>query len=617
MKVLLFIPPLTQFNTPYPSTAYLTSYISQLGYETKQVDLSLELILKIFSLDGLKQIKKQIQKSKIAKNNELLLFFLEASKDYIQTIDPVISFLQTNQSHFLKQIANRELLPEGPRFIPLDENQGGMMDLFNDLSELDKAKHISSLYLDDLADIIREGVDPDFGFSRYGEKLSTSLNSFNPLHERLKKKTLLDEWISELTINEMDNFNPDVIGLTVPFPGNLLGALRIAQTSKIHFPFTKIIMGGGYVNTELRSIEDPRIFEYVDYLTFDDGEKPLEYLLSFLQNGYGELLRTKFLKNSSVHFESSPNLQDPKFKNLEAPSYKNLTMNRYVSMLEMINPVTRLWSDERWNKLILAHGCYWKKCTFCDVSLDYIGRYEADTAINIVDKMEKVMAETKVNGFHFVDEAAPPNLLKAMSEEIIKRRLIVRWWGNIRFDPYFSNEVTQLMQKAGCIAVTGGIEVASPRVLKLIDKGISLPQVSNVTKNFKDAGIFVHAYLMYGFPTQTIQETIDSLEVVRILFQRGNLTSAYWHRFALTVHSPVGLNPEKFNISIKPFKKIKEGLFALNEIEYKESNNVDHEMLGVGLKRALYNYMLGLGLDLDVREWFDQKVPKAKISIDF
>jgi hypothetical protein len=231
--------------------------------------------------------------------------------------------------------------------------------------------------------------------------------------------------------------------------------------------------------------------------------------------------------------------------------------------------------------------------------------------------MEKIIAETKVNGFHFVDEAAPPNLLKAMSEEIIKRKLKVRWWGNLRFDPYFIPEVAALMQKAGCIAVTGGIEVASPRVLKLIDKGISLPQVAIVTKNFKDAGIFVHAYLMYGFPTQTVQETVDSLEVVRILFQRGSLTSAYWHRFALTAHSPVGLNPDKFQITIKPVKKSKEGLFALNDLEYEEEKTIDHDMMGAGLRRALYNYMLGLGLDLDVRQWFDQKVPKAKITIDF
>jgi hypothetical protein len=290
-------------------------------------------------------------------------------------------------------------------------------------------------------------------------------------------------------------------------------------------------------------------------------------------------------------------------------------MNRYVSMMETINPMQRLWTDGRWNKMVLAHGCYWKKCTFCDVSLDYIGRYEPDTAVSVVDKMESIIKETNVRGFHFVDEAAPPTLLKAMSEEILKRGLKVTWWGNIRFDPYFNAEVTKLMKEAGCIAVTGGIEVASERVLKLIDKGISIEKVAVVTKNFKDAGIFVHAYLMYGFPTETVQETIDSLEVVRQFFKKNYLSSAYWHRFALTAHSPVGLNPDKYKIKIVPEKKSEHGLFAKNELPFTEEKFVDHDMLGVGLRRALFNYMLGQGLDMDLRDWFDEKVPKPKVDL--
>lgn len=615
MRVLLAIPPLTQFNTPYPSTAYLTSYLEKLGHEVNQIDLSLELILKIFSKDGLKAITKEIRKNK--KRNELLDFYLDAAPDYEKTVDDVISFLQSDQSPVVKKIAKRKFLPEGPRFIPLDENQGGMLDLFHGLNETDRAKHIASLYLDDLADVIREGLDEDFGFSRYAEKISLSLTSFSPLLKRMKKKTLIDEWIAELTKEALQKYKPEVVGLSVPFPGNLLGALRIAETTKKEAPHVKVIMGGGYVNTELRSISDPRLFEIVDYLTFDDGEKPLENLLIYIREGSGDLLRTKFLKDGKVVTETHAKLADVKFKNLDAPSFRGLDMNRYVSMMETINPMQRLWSDGRWNKMILAHGCYWKKCTFCDVSLDYIGRYEPDSATAVVDKMEKVMKETGVSGFHFVDEAAPPTLLKAMSEEIIRRNLKIKWWGNLRFDPYFTPEVAKLMFDAGCIAVTGGIEVASDRVLKLIDKGISIEKVAKVTKNFKEAGIFVHAYLMYGFPTQTVQETIDSLEVVRNLFKNHYLSSAYWHRFALTAHSPVGMNPDKFHVKIDKLAIPPEGLFAMNELSYTEENFVDHDELGVGLRRALYNYMLGLGLDMDVRDWFDVRVPKPKVQITF
>ncbi len=613
MKVLLVLPPLTQFNTPYPSTAYLTSFLEKSGHEVQQIDMGLELILKIFSKEGLKTITAILKKSNI--KDELLDFYLDAAAEYENTIDDVISFLQTHESPHVQKFLARQTLPEGPRFIPLDDNQGGVLELYNGLSDMDKAKHICSLYLDDLADVIRIGVDEDFGFSRYAEKIAVSLTSYSPLQKRLKKKTILDEWISEIARNDLKKIKPDVIGLSIPFPGNLLGALRIAETTKAEFPGIKVILGGGYVNTELRSLEDPRIFDLVDFITFDDGEKPLEHLLEFIKKGDGPLLRTMYRKEGKVVNVSDPSLFDMKFKNLDAPSFRGLDMNRYVSMMETINPMQRLWTDGRWNKMVLAHGCYWKKCTFCDVSLDYIGRYEPDTAMGVVDKMEKIINETGVNGFHFVDEAAPPTLLKAMSEEIIKRNLKVSWWGNIRFDPYFTADVTKLMQKAGCIAVTGGIEVASERVLKLIDKGISIEKVAVVTKNFQAAGIFVHAYLMYGFPTETVQETIDSLEVVRQLFKKKHLSSAYWHRFALTAHSPVGLYPDKFKVKILPQKKSEYGLFAKNELPFSEEKFVDHDMLGVGLRRALFNYMLGQGLDMDLRDWFDEKVPKPKVEI--
>ncbi len=613
MKVLLVLPPLTQFNTPYPSTAYLTSYLDKAGHEVNQIDLSLELILKIFSKDGLREITREVKKSQI--KNELLDFYLDASAEYENNIEDVISFLQTHESQFLAKFIERQTLPEGPRFIPLDENQGGVLDLYNDLNDTDKAKHICSLFLDDLADVIRIGVDEDFGFSRYAEKIAMALTSYTPIHNRLKERTLIDKWISELIVVNLQKFHPEVIGLSVPFPGNLLGALRIAETIRKESPQIKVVMGGGYVNTELRSLEDPRIFDIVDYITFDDGEKPFEHLLDFIKNGEGPLLRTMYRKEGKVMSASDPKLIDVKFKNLDAPTFRGLEMNRYVSMMETINPMQRLWTDGRWNKMVLAHGCYWKKCTFCDVSLDYIGRYEPDTASGVVDKMENVIKETGVRGFHFVDEAAPPTLLKAMSEEILRRGLKVTWWGNIRFDPYFKPEVTKLMREAGCIAVTGGIEVASERVLKLIDKGISIEKVAGVTKNFKDADIFVHAYLMYGFPTETVQETIDSLEVVRQLFKKNYLRSAYWHRFALTAHSPVGLNPDKYKIKIVTGKKSKHGLFAKNELPFVEERFVDHDMLGVGLRRALFNYMLGQGLDMDLREWFDEKVPKPKVDL--
>ena len=273
----------------------------------------------------------------------------------------------------------------------------------------------------------------------------------------------------------------------------------------------------------------------------------------------------------------------------------------------MLNPMHRLWSDGRWNKLTVAHGCYWKKCSFCDVSLDYISRYDTASATVLVDRIERIVQETGQTGFHFVDEAAPPKVLKALAEELIRRQVAISWWGNIRFEKTFTPELAELLAQSGCIAMSGGLEVASDRLLKLMQKGVSVAQVARVTRGFSDAGILVHAYLMYGFPTQTVQDTVDALEYVRQLFANGCIHSGFFHRFVCTVHSPVGKNPQDYGVTLLPLPPTR---FAKNDVGFIDPTGTDHDVLGQGLKKAIYNFMHGVGLDEDVRRWFD--MPKGQ-----
>jgi len=275
----------------------------------------------------------------------------------------------------------------------------------------------------------------------------------------------------------------------------------------------------------------------------------------------------------------------------------------------------RLWSSGRWNKLTVARGCYWKKCSFCDVTLDYIARYDAASADLLVDRMAALIAETGQTGFHFVDEAAPPAGLRALAERLLSRKVVATWWGNIRFEKTFTPRLAALLARSGCVALSGGLEVASDRLLERMKKGVTVAQVARVTRALTDAGIMVHAYLMYGFPTETAQETIDSLERVRQLFAEGCLQSAFWHRFAATAHSPIGQRPELFGIRLRPEPAAS---FARNDLAFDDPTGCDHDRLGAGLRKAVYNYMHGLGLDEDVRSWFARaQVPRAQVAPDF
>ena len=619
MKILLALPPMAQFNMPYPSTAYLTSYLMSVWHVVTQRDWSVELLRRLLSREGLTRIKQVLLNRPKKDRSETVNFFLDCFIDYKQTIESVVHFLQGKDPSLALRLAARNFVPEGPRFMTLNgDDQQELMPFFGSMGTQDQAKYIASLYIDDIADVIRQGVDQDFAFARYGEKLASSMTSFNPLFDKLKRPTVIDQILEEIVSEEIKTLSPEVVGLSVPFPGNLLGALRIGALLKKEWPAIKIVVGGGFVNTELRQMEDVRPFQFFDYLVFDDGERPLEKLLSHLQGKLPahDLLRTWSLNQGEiVRMNMVGTKSDLAFKDHPGPTFQGLSMQHYISMCEMPNPMHRLWSDFRWNKIMLAHGCYWKKCTFCDVSLAYIERFEPAPIIRLVDQMERIINETGQSGFHFVDEAAPPALLKALCTEILRRGLKVTWWGNLRFDPQFSAEMCELMADAGCVAVTGGVEVANKRVLELINKGITLEQVARVSKNFSAAKIYVHAYLMYGFPTQTVQETIDGLEVVRQLFLQQYIQSAHWHRFACTVHGPIGKNPDKFGIKLLPLKTPKEGLFALNEIPFQDDTGIDHDGLGEGLRLALYNYMLGIGLDFDVRvrfhEWSGDKIPKT------
>ena len=612
MRVLLLTPPMIQLNTPYPATAYLAGFLrlhaADLGLEVTQADASITLFLRLFSAPLVTRMADELRERaraarRAAKMPPSIAHFLEHAERYADTVEPAIRFLQRRDPSLAFRIVGRAYLPEGPRFEQAFDEQ--IQSAFGTLGTTEQARYVASLYVDDLADAWRDGIDPRFELARYAERLASSAASFDPLHDALTgDPTLVDATLDDITRELIAAERPDVVAVTAPFPGNVYGAFRMARSIHEVAPKATLVLGGGWVNTELRSLRDPRVFDFFDYVTLDDGERPLLNLLSRLQGRDMPLVRTFVRENGAVMMKTDPTQHDFPARDTGIPTYEGLPLDRYVSIMEMLNPMHRFWSDGRWNKITLAHGCYWKKCSFCDVSLDYIGRYDKPGTEIVLQRIRALIDETGETGFHLVDEAAPPAGMRALAKRLLEEKLSITWWGNIRFEKTFTPELCQLLADAGCVAVSGGLEVASNRLLDLMKKGVTVEQVARVTRAFTDAGIMVHAYLMYGFPTETEQDTIDALERVRQLFAAGCIQSAYWHRFAATAHSPIGLHPEKYGITLSPPENIQ---FAHNDMEFHDPTGTDHDYLGAGLRKALYNYMHGIGLDADVREWFAQR----------
>lgn len=618
MRVLLILPPMTQINTPYPATPFLTGFLRHRGIDAVQADFAIALVIRLFTRDGLQRALDRISPSTASP---AVRHLLEHRAQVLATIEPAIRFLQGKDPSLALRIATRRFLPEGPRFAVIDrfaafndEDADPLHWAFGLLGVQDLAKYLATLYLEDVADALRDGVDPHFELARYGEKLAASAPTFDGLANALRAPpTLIDEMLESLTAESLAAHAPGLVGITAPFPGNVYGAFRIAATIRRLSPSTRIALGGGYVNTELRELNEPRVFDFFDYVCLDDGELPLLRLVEHLdgRRPASELCRTFVRESGAVVLRHDPAAIALAHAETGTPTTDGLPLDAYLSVVDMPNPMHRIWSDGRWNKLMAAHGCYWSQCTFCDTSLDYIKRYSVAPADHLVDQIEALVRETGQTGFHFVDEAAPPAALRALAQRLIDRGVCITWWGNIRFDKTFTPDLCALLARSGCVAVSGGLEAGEDRLLRLIRKGVSVEQVARVTGAFTQAGIMVHAYLMYGYPSQTAQETVDALDYVRQLFLAGCIQSAYWHRFALTVHSPIFRDPSAFGIRLQPAP---EPTFARNEVAFEDSVGTDHDALGVGLRKALYNFMHGVGLDADVREWFDVQVPRSRVA---
>ncbi|XMO86891.1 radical SAM protein [Algibacter sp. AS12] len=597
-KVLFITPPFTQLNTVYPATAYLKGFLEEHDIDFTHCDLSIELFTSVFRSDFLRSI---FQEATDLENYH----YPEVNKNkalYISRVDVVLGFLQKQDIKTANKILDPQFLPLGHRLSKVNTTitwEAG------DIGIIDKAKHYATLFIEEIGDFIQANVDEFFAFTKYAEQIATSASSFDQLDTFLSyQPTLIEEKMLDILVAKIEKEKPNLVCFTIPFPGNLFAALRCAQFIKQLFPDIYVAFGGGYCNTELRSLEDPRIFEFVDFISLDDGEGPLLKIVNYLEGKVdaNELERTFVLENEQVVYKNIIPNTIYHHRNLPAPDYSGLPFNKYVSFLDVVNPMHRMWTDARWNKLTISHGCYWKQCSFCDVSLDYIGNYQNTTAEDLVDKIEKVIKDTGITGFHFVDEAAPPKMLRALSRALIERQVNIKWWTNIRFEKTFDFELCEVMAKSGCIAVTGGLEVASDRLLAKMKKGVDIAQVTRVTNNFSKNNIMVHAYLMYGFPTQTEQETIDSLEVVRQLFQSNCIQSAFWHQFTTTIHSPIGKNPEAFGIEITGpvFKG-----FAQNDLYHVDPQGAEHPKFTKGLNLALHNYLNSAGFEEELQNWFE------------
>ncbi|MBS7309897.1 MAG: radical SAM protein [Treponema sp.] len=666
LNTLIIQPPLVQLNTPYPSGAYLLDFFNSL-YEEKNVkgrvewfDLSNSFFHKIFCKHGIahifnstfeKALKLSSQYESQGDDNTAfhLRRFISQKEFWINWIDEIIAIVCSSNS----KISGREFAHEFIRsaHVPRGMRVENFLSNLNRDVSTDDAQILSSLALADLADYITMVYDQNFALIRYAEHLATSTAEFSETIEGLKAPSLND-FYKPLLLEKIASYKnePTLYCISVPFPGCFESALFSADLIRKECGDNAIIIfGGGYVNTELREISEKGIFDYCHILSYDKGygsyirlfdefinaacgiedEKQCFNLKEAFENIFDSrrFYNFSYLKNGSVIIPLEKENEEYKVlykKEHEyirkiTPDYSHIDFTKYPRLADDTNPMHRIWNDGAWLKAYIAHGCYWHRCAFCDTTLDYVKDYCLTDINSLYDSLCVQAEKTGVHGIHFVDEACPPVALQnfALKNMAVKssNKIPLTYWGNIRFEKTFDRDLADLLSAGGLTAVSAGIEIATGNGLSAVNKGTDMENIVNACCAFKEAGILIHSYMIFGFWSQSVQDLIDSMETLRQLFEAGLLDSAFWHKFTLTLHSTVyeeykkGKYPE---LKILPQKKTQ---FAKNDLHFEGEEK--SEKFSAPLNAALELWMHGEKLSKPVESYFPFKMPKPSIAKDY
>ncbi len=639
MKVFTIIPPLVQLNAPYPSGAYLTSFFKHENYDASWADFSIELFYEIFSKSGLEKLFNLTQDKALAMANEAelkrdentafnLRRYINTKYSWCEWIDFITAVLSGGGSREKEhQFLYSPFAPRGQRmenFLAQKAQDGKEPDV-------DDVRFLCSYALTDIADYITAVFDKDFSLIRYAESLTVDERSFLDIEKTLDAPVLTQFYenvLERLLPKYIDMEDTNLVCISVPFAGTFVPAIFTARFLKKKYGDKVFIcLGGGFVNTELRELRQKEIGKYIDAISYDRGYGSYKALLSIFEKNTNNCIPifTKPLYKLRLFVKDSilePVWQNEVLQKYEEeitgkiiPDYSDIDFKRYLRVCDDTNPMHRIWTDGAWIKAYLAHGCYWHKCAFCDTQLDYVCAYKPVNIKSLFNGLLETAQNKKNFGIHFVDEAMPPAALKKFALENARNGNPLYFWGNIRFEKTFTKDFAAFLSYCGLGGVSAGLEVASESGLLNINKGTNINNIVKACAAFKESGILVHAYMIYGFWYDTDQTIIDSMETLRQFFAAGLLDSCFWHKFVLTKNSTVYQNwkegKQKDLIPVESEALKKGGLFAGNNIHFKGEHKYDK--YGPPLENALDHWMHSNKIETRVQKWFDFPVPKPTV----
>lgn len=312
--------------------------------------------------------------------------------------------------------------------------------------------------------------------------------------------SIIDAQVNELSYEELfsqiSSIKPDVIGITV-MTFTLLDVIRVVKWVRENMHNTKIILGGPHIHlfpTETMHLLD------IDFLIMGEGEESVLKLINNLTNKqeYKNIPGLVFKENGDIRFGPSPSL----IQNLDAiphPDRRLLPYTKYSSILSCETPITTMFT---------SRGCPYK-CRFCD--RPHLGKhFRAHSAKYVVEEM-KMCEDLGIKEILIYDDTFTIDRKRTLDICKLYRDygLSVKWDIRARVNT-IDEEVIIALKGANCQRIHFGVEAGTHKILKVLNKGITLDEAINAFQLCKKYGIETLAYFMIGSPNETIDNIMET-----------------------------------------------------------------------------------------------------------
>lgn len=518
MRVSLIFPPSWMPSQPFLSLPSLQGFLKKMGVENISIrDLNIEIMDVLLSTEKVKRTHARIEERLnngtevigSEENPEEVYSRLNWAREVIERENMVQNVEWAKSTLKSRHFYEIDDYVESWKIVDRWLQAFGMLYYPSEISIADNTMRYSVYSSEDVLKAVNDKYE-------------------NPYHD------LFNEHVIDSMIQE----DPDLVGISVTATSQVMPAFTLARLLKEKNRDIHITMGGSVFTKLIDNLQQNHIlFDLVDSFIVFEGEHALLGLIEQLEGkkDFSKVPNLVYKEDNKVRVNQPFHIED--INSLPTPDYDGFPLDLYLSPKRVL-------------PLQGSRGCYWRKCTFCNLHVDNL-KFRLRNLDLVLEDMDRLKEKYGAEYMFFSDECMPVKQLDNMSSKLIEKGNDVKWMAGVRFDKGLTKEILSKARKAGCLKMVFGLESSNKRILSLMDKGIETEITKNIMDNCDETGIAIHMYVIVGFPSETREEALETLDFVisNEKFLKSKGASCLACLFELEKHAPILRDPGKYGLT--------------------------------------------------------------------